>query len=89
MLTLTVKEGQYIKIGDNIFVKYSNNVKTNSISLSIEAPKEIPITRSEVYERSLEEKAKKNPEYLPELEKAKRLKGKYVKAAADGSSINI
>ena len=79
MLTVTVKEGEYIKIGENSFVKYTNNVRSHSISLSIEAPKEIPITRSKVYERSLEAKAKDDISFMPELEKARKLKGKYSK----------
>lgn len=79
MLTVTVKEGDYIKIGDDVFVKYTSSARSNSIVLSIEAPREIPIRRSEVYERNLEIKADKDSSLIPELEKARRLKGKYKK----------
>lgn len=79
MLTLTVKEGGYVKIGDDIYVKYVSNVKSNSISLGIEAPKNLVITRDELYKKDLEKKAEENSAFIPELEKAKARKGKYVK----------
>ncbi len=79
MLTVTVKEGEYIKIGNDIFVKYTSSLRADSISLSIQAPKEIPIARSKVYEKNLEQKAKSDSSAVSELEKARKMKGRYKK----------
>ena len=79
MLTLTVKEGGYIKIGDDIYIKYARNVKSNSISITIDAPKELKITRAEVYERELAKKSETDTKALSELEKARARKGKVIK----------
>ncbi len=49
MLTLGRKPGEYVVIGDNIIVKV---VKTNEgLRLAIDAPKDVPIIRGELYEK--------------------------------------
>ena len=48
MLTLGRKPGEYIVIGEDIIVKV---VKVNDgLRLAIDAPKDIPIVRGELYE---------------------------------------
>ena len=48
MLTLGRKPGEYVVIGDNIIVKV---IKSNDgLRLAIDAPKDVPIIRGELYE---------------------------------------
>ncbi len=49
MLTLGRKPGEYVMIGDEIMVKV---VKTSDgLRLAIDAPKDVPIVRGELYEQ--------------------------------------
>ena len=49
MLTITRKKNEVIRIADNIKLTVVD-IKGNKIRLGIEAPKEIPVRRPEVYE---------------------------------------
>lgn len=49
MLVIGRKPGEYLMIGDNIKVKLIKS-KDGDLRLAIEAPKEISITRGEVFE---------------------------------------
>ena len=51
MLTLRVESGDYVAIGDNIFVQVYQ-VKDSTFALSIDAPKEVPIVRGELHEKT-------------------------------------
>jgi carbon storage regulator len=57
MLILTRRLGESVKIGDEITVTVLD-VKGNQIRLGIQAPKEIPVHREEVYVRLQEENAR-------------------------------
>ena len=50
MLVIGRKPGEYIMIGDNIKVKVVKS-EQGDLRLAIEAPKEIPIIRGEIYEQ--------------------------------------
>jgi carbon storage regulator CsrA len=49
MLLLSVREGDYIMIGDDVKVKIIGG--SNVSKIGIEAPKHVPIKRQAVYER--------------------------------------
>lgn len=51
MLVLGRKPGQYVMIGDNIKVKVVKS-DNGDLRLAIDAPREINITRSEVWEET-------------------------------------
>ncbi len=53
MLTLTVKEGTYVKIGDDIIVKYVKDAGSGQISMGIQAPMSYNILRESVIDRNL------------------------------------
>jgi len=57
MLVLTRKLGETIVIGDDIVIKVVD-IHGKQIRLGIEAPKEIPIFRGEIYDRIQEENKK-------------------------------
>ena len=57
MLILTRRVGESVMIGDEITVTVVD-LKGNQIRLGIQAPKEIPVHREEVYVRLHEEKAR-------------------------------
>ena len=57
MLILTRRVGEILKIGDDVNVIVLG-VNGNQIRFGIEAPKEISVHRSEIYERIQQEKNK-------------------------------
>lgn len=54
MLVLTRKQGESIKIGDDIEIVLTE-INKGSVRIGILAPKEMPVYRSEVYDRILSE----------------------------------
>ena len=54
MLVLSRKEGEKIVIGDNIVI-HIVDIRGDKVRLGIEAPKEIPVHRSEVCARIQQE----------------------------------
>lgn len=57
MLVLSRKINESIKIQDNIKVTIVS-IEGDRVKLGIEAPKEIPVNREEVYERIVKNKLK-------------------------------
>jgi carbon storage regulator len=55
MLILTRKIGESIMIGDNIVVNIISSNGSN-IRVGVDAPREIPVHREEVYKRILKER---------------------------------
>lgn len=51
MLTLRIKSGEYITIGEDVAVQIFERPGSN-FEVSIKAPREVPIFRSDVFERS-------------------------------------
>ena len=62
MLILTRRIGETLNIGDDIQVTVMG-IKGNQIRLGIVAPKEVPVHRSEIYEKIQLEKAGLRPAY--------------------------
>jgi carbon storage regulator len=52
MLVLGRKPGEYVMIGDNVKVEVVKS-KDGDLRLAIDAPREISITRGEIYEQQL------------------------------------
>jgi carbon storage regulator len=50
MLILTRRISEAVKIGDHVTIKILG-VKGNQVRLGVEAPREIPVHREEIYER--------------------------------------
>lgn len=50
MLALSRRPGETIRIGDDVVIKIVG-IKGNQVRISIEAPPDVTILRSEVYER--------------------------------------
>ena len=57
MLILTRRIGETVVIGNDITVTVVG-VKGNQIRLGIQAPKDVPVHREEIYARVLEERKK-------------------------------
>ena len=53
MLTLRIKSGEYITIGENIAVQVFKQAG-DSLQIAVKAPKDIPILRGAVRERTQE-----------------------------------
>ncbi|MBW2610118.1 MAG: carbon storage regulator CsrA [Deltaproteobacteria bacterium] len=75
MLVLTRKAEESITIGNHITVSVLE-IRGNQVKLGIKAPKDIPINRTEIYERILLEnilasKAPQDLERFPEVLKLK------------------
>ena len=60
MLILTRRVGETVMIGNDITLTVLG-VKGNQVRLGIEAPKEVPVHREEVYARVQQEQSKKDP----------------------------
>lgn len=56
MLILTRRVGETLNIGDDVEVTMLG-VKGNQVRIGIEAPKDVPVHREEIYERIKKEKA--------------------------------
>jgi carbon storage regulator len=56
MLILTRKVGEVIMIGDDIVVKVLG-VRSGQVKIGIEAPRELPVHRHEIFERIKSEDA--------------------------------
>ncbi|CAH0344850.1 carbon storage regulator CsrA [Bacillus sp. CECT 9360] len=54
MLILTRKNGESIKIGDNIEITIVS-AKNDQVKIGIKAPKEIEVVRNELFEETLSE----------------------------------
>ena len=53
MLSLQLKDGEYLTIGEDIVIQVFTN---STIKLAIQAPREVPIVRGEVLERNGEDR---------------------------------
>jgi len=54
MLKIALSKGEYLMIGDNIKVHFDHKVNQDTLDLAIEAPREIPVLRSKLYEEMQE-----------------------------------
>ncbi|WP_346913607.1 carbon storage regulator CsrA [Clostridium sp.] len=71
MLVVTRKPGEGIKIGDDVEITIVK-IDDNSVKVSINAPKEVKILRSELYKEVGEENinaSQINMELLPKIKK--------------------
>jgi sRNA-binding carbon storage regulator CsrA len=57
MLHLTLSEGDYMMIGENIRVYYHHNNGKFSLTLGIEAPRDVSVLRGTLYEEGIANKA--------------------------------
>ena len=57
MLVITLREGDYIMIGEDIKIQYDHINGKDHLALGIEAPRDLSILRGKVYEENLEAKA--------------------------------
>jgi len=57
MLIVTVYEGEYVMIGDNIRVYYDHKNGRDSLALGIEAPEDVQVLRSRLYEEEIARRA--------------------------------
>lgn len=55
MLILTRRVGEALKIGDNIDITILS-IKGNQVRIGINAPKDVPVHREEIYSRIKDEK---------------------------------
>ena len=58
MLVLSRKKNESIVIGENITITVME-IRGDKVRLGIEAPKDVPVHRQEVFEKVLEEKKEK------------------------------
>ena len=76
MLVVTLREGDYVMIGDNIKVHYNRPNGKDQLAIGIEAPKEVEIIRGKLYEERVAEKAAEGDKEAQIL--SKQLKKEYV-----------
>ena len=71
MLVLTVKEGDYIMIDDDIRIEFIQDVTNKSLRVGIEAPKTKNIARGKIYEKKILENPNSGVEKLEEIRQRK------------------
>ncbi len=64
MLILTRKVGEVIMIGEDIVVKVLG-VRSGQVKIGIEAPRELPVHRHEIFERIKSEDSSQNGRSCP------------------------
>jgi sRNA-binding carbon storage regulator CsrA len=57
MLLITLREGDYFLIGDNVKVSFERTEGRDVISVGVDAPREVQIQRGQVYERKIAQMA--------------------------------
>ena len=80
MLRLTLSTEEYLMLGDNIKIVFLGGTG-NHLRIMIDAPKDVDILRSTVWEKQHPELAGKTPEYYAEPELPERFRKK--KAVAE------
>jgi carbon storage regulator len=68
MLILTRRIGESVKIGDDVTLTILG-VKGNQVRLGVQAPREVPVHREEIYKR-IKRDAAANATQLPEVDAA-------------------
>ena len=53
MLFVSLREGDYLMIGDDVRINYDRMDGKDYLVLGIEAPKDVPVLRGKVYEANL------------------------------------
>ena len=71
MLVLTVQEGDYIMIDDDIRIECSPGIEEKSIRLGIDAPRNRQIARGKVYEKMMLEDPNVSPEKKAAIQEQK------------------
>ena len=51
MLVLTIKEGQGLYIGDDVYINFSS-IKESNVKVAIDAPQDILVLRSELVDEA-------------------------------------
>ena len=76
MLLVSLREGDYLLIGENVRISYEDMKSKDHLVLGIEAPKEVSVLRGKVYEENLAKMASEGDEDA--CMQYKKLKREYV-----------
>ena len=75
MLIVSLREGDYVMIGDNIKVHYDSRRGADQLAIGIEAPRDVSVLRGKLYEEGIAKLAEEGDEEALAL--SKKLKKEY------------
>ena len=75
MLVVSLNEGDYVMIGDNIKIHYDSKRGADQLAIGIEAPREVSVLRGKLYEEGIAKLAEQGDEEAIVL--SKKLKKEY------------
>jgi len=74
---MTVKEGDYLLIGDDIKLYFDRKTDRNTMRIAVDAPRSVPVLRGVLYEKSIAAQAESgNGEALELSNKLKKTRDK-------------
>ena len=84
MLNLTMNSGEYLLIGKDVRIMFDWGTHKNNMRISVDAPREIPVIRSKVLKRAVDELAAGgDTDYIAALHELEERELNHLKAIAE------
>ena len=85
MLSLTMNSGEYLLIGQDVRIMFDWGTHKNNMRVSVDAPREVPVVRSKVLKKAVDELAiSGNPDFVAVKYELEDRELKHLKAIAEG-----
>ena len=90
MLSLTMNSGEYLLIGKDVRIMFDWGTHKNNMRVSVDAPRDIPVVRSKVLKRAIDELAVNgDPDFVAVKYELEERELNHLKAVAEGKQKRI